>query len=226
MEVLMMWIQISSGKGPAECELAVSLFLRSFLKECRDQGILINVVSAVPGVNGDSYKSVLLSSPNKPANDILKNISGTFLWICKSPLRPNYKRKNWFIDVAVFEIPESLPFDERDVKFTALRSSGPGGQNVNKVETAVRAIHLPTGLTAFADEERTQYLNKQLSLARLANLVAQINQKNTMRIKSSMWNQHQLLVRGKPIRVYEGKEFALKGKPSNSANSRSGAPLP
>lgn len=205
-----MWIQISSGKGPAECELAVTLFLNRFLKECHDQGIAIKLLSVIPGISGNTYQSVLLSVPEKLMDNDLKNINGTVLWTCKSPLRPEHKRKNWFIDIAVFEEPESLPFDEQDVKFEAMRSSGPGGQNVNKVETAVRAIHLPTGLTAVANEERTQYLNKKLALARLANLVALQNRQNTLKLKNSMRNQHNLLVRGKPIRVYEGKEFTLK----------------
>jgi peptide chain release factor len=210
-----MWIQISSGKGPVECELAVSLFLHRFLKECHDQEIAIKLVSAIPGVNGNNntYQSVLLSFPEGLMDNDLKSINGTVLWTCKSPLRPDHKRKNWFIDVTVFEEPESLEFHERNVKFEAMKSSGPGGQNVNKVETAVRAIHLPTGLVAVASEERTQYLNKKLALARLANQITLQNQKNTLKLKNSMRDQHNLLVRGKPIRVYEGKEFKLKKNP-------------
>ncbi|AEY66990.1 peptide chain release factor H [Clostridium sp. BNL1100] len=205
-----MWIQISSGKGPDECELAVSLFLKSFENECNKKQIKTNSIDVIPGQIAGNFKSVLLSLDNSD-NQIMDNIkSGTVLWICKSPYRPNHKRKNWFINVEVFQTPDKLCFCERDVRFESMRSSGPGGQNVNKVETAVRAIHLPTGLTVTASEERSQYMNKKLALCRLSNLIQERNNLNFSVQKKNMWEQHNTLERGNPIRIYEGKEFRIK----------------
>lgn len=205
-----MWIQISSGKGPVECELAVSLFLKAFENECNKNQIKINIIDAVPGEISGNYKSVLLSL-DCSEHQVIDNIkSGTVLWICKSPYRPNHKRKNWFINVDVFQIPDKLSFCEKDVRFESMRSSGPGGQNVNKVETAVRAIHLPTGLTATAREERSQYMNKKLALCRLSNLIREMNDSKFSVKKRNLWEQHNALERGNPIRIYKGKEFKIK----------------
>ena len=70
-------------------------------------------------------------------------------WICKSPYRPGHKRKNWFVDVSI--IPEVDMVDETitpdKIKIEKFHASGPGGQNVNKVETGVRVTHIPTGIT-------------------------------------------------------------------------------
>jgi peptide chain release factor len=205
-----MWIQISSGKGPDECELAVSLFLESYCDECGSKGIKFEVIDAVPGNIPGNLKSVLLSMEPQVSENANEIISGTVLWICKSPYRPNHKRKNWFINIEVFKSSEKLTFSEKDVRFEAMRSSGPGGQNVNKVETAVRALHLPTGLTVTASEERSQHMNKKLALCRLSNLIEARNNEDTENNKKSMWLQHNMLERGNPIRVYEGQRFKLK----------------
>ena len=72
----------------------------------------------------------------------------------------------------------------KDVQFQTMRGSGPGGQHRNKVETAVRAIHIPTGITAIATEHRSQYRNKQLALERLQNRLSERNKKRKPRIKT------------------------------------------
>ncbi len=209
-----MWIQISSGKGPDECELAVSLFLESYQAECTKNKIKTKVIDAVPGNKSRNLKSVLLSlEPH--GNEVVEIISGTVLWVCTSPYRPNHKRKNWFINIEVFNNPDKLEFYEKDVRFESMRSSGPGGQNVNKVETAVRALHLPTGFTVTASEERSQLMNKKLALSRLSNLIKAKNIEDFSNHKRSMWVQHNSLERGNPVRVYEGKSFhAIISKPT------------
>lgn len=205
-----MWIQISSGKGPDECELAVSLFLESYRNECNKNKIKATIIDAVPGDISGNLKSVLLSLEDHENQEINKIISGTVLWVCTSPYRTYHKRKNWFINIEVFKNPDKLDFSEKDVRFESMRSSGPGGQNVNKVETAVRALHIPTGLTVAASEERSQYMNKKLALSRLSNLIKEKNTENFSNHKRKMWVQHNTLERGNPFRVYEGKEFRLK----------------
>ncbi|MCX7749887.1 MAG: peptide chain release factor H [Clostridia bacterium] len=207
-----MWIQISSGTGPDECEIAVGLFLKKYLNELKCAGMDTKVVDATPGSIPGSFKSILLSLDNEETYNLTKTIEGSVLWVSKSPIRPNHRRKNWFIDIKVFSETDKLSFSEKDVRIEAMRSSGPGGQNVNKVETAVRAVHLPTGLSVTASEERSQFMNKKLALARLSKLVEARNEKDRGVLKKSMWTRHSELVRGNPIRIYEGSAFKLKSK--------------
>lgn len=89
-----MLIQISSGKGPAECELAVGKFMRSIMEEISD----IEIVDKTRGKYKDCFKSVILST-----NLDVSYLIGTIKWIVQSPFRPKHKRKNWFIDVKLFE---------------------------------------------------------------------------------------------------------------------------
>ncbi len=201
-----MWIQISSGRGPDECELAVGHFLRRLLDEHKS----VKVIDAEPGYYAGNFKSVLVSIDDDELDDIGGAGNGTILWICKSPYRPSHRRKNWFINLEVYQSAENSNFSDTDVRMEAIRSSGPGGQNVNKVETGIRAIHLPTGLTVTACEERSQHMNKKLALARLSNFIRARNEENINSQKRSLWMQHNLLTRGNPIRVYEGEKFKLR----------------
>jgi len=193
-----MLIQISSGKGPAECELAVGKFLKVFLQENKDAMIL----EEVRGPYTDCYKSVVLYLDNDA--DFLE---GTIKWIVQSPFRPKHKRKNWFIDISVFKEETKIDFSDKPVRFETFRCGGHGGQNVNKVETGVRAIHIPTGLSVVATEARTQHLNKKTALNRLAEIIAKQNADVQYLAKQTMWIQHELLERGNPVRVYKGLEF-------------------
>lgn len=193
-----MLIQVSSGKGPAECELAVGKFLKVFMQEMKGA----KIVEEVRGQYTDCYKSVVLS-----VDEDVNHMDGTIKWIVQSPFRPKHKRKNWFIDISIFKEQAKVDFSEKPIRFETFRCGGHGGQNVNKVETGVRAIHTPTGLAVVATEARTQHLNKKIALNRLAEIITKQNTDARTLAKQTMWIQHELLERGNPVRVYEGIEF-------------------
>ena len=181
-----------------ECELAVGKFLKIFMKEVKSA----RIVEEARGQYVDCYKSVVLS-----VDEDVSSLVGTIKWIVQSPFRPKHKRKNWFIDVSVFKEQEKVDFSEEFVRFETFRSGGNGGQNVNKVETGVRAVHVPTGTTVVCTEARTQHLNKKLALCRLSDIISRQNLDAGLLAKQVMWMQHELLERGNPARVYEGMEF-------------------
>lgn len=128
------------------------------------------------------------------------------LWVCKSPCRPGHKRKNWYVDVSILEeVPR--PREDMQVRFETFRSGGKGGQNVNKVETGVRVVHIPTGIAVVSTEARSQHMNKQLALNRLCDILAQQSQACEHLERKLAWLEHTRLERGNPVRTYEGMEF-------------------
>ena len=136
-------------------------------------------------------------------------LEGSVLWICRSPYRPEHKRKNWYVDVSILEAVPRVT-EEKLVRFETFRSGGKGGQNVNKVETGVRAIHIPTGTAVVSTEARSQHMNKQIALNRLCEILAEMNMESGRREKNLAWMEHARLERGNPVRVYEGRSFRLK----------------
>lgn len=158
-----MLVQISAGQGPAECELAVRKLYEALQKEYTD----MHLVEAHHAKNENCYKSVLFYTEADASE-----IEGTVQWICKSPFRPNHKRKNWFVDVSIIPELEEISM-EQNIRFERFHCGGNGGQNVNKVETGVRLIHIPTGITVTSTAERSQFLNRKDAMRKLMARLAE-----------------------------------------------------
>ena len=80
---------------------------------------------------------------------------------------------------------------------------------MNKVESGVRVIHIPTCIAVVSTEERSQYMNKQKALKRLQAILETMKKDNEAKQVNQAWREHQRIVRGNPVRVYDGKEFRL-----------------
>lgn len=204
------WLQISSGRGPAECQIAVAKLADVLVKEARKAGFACEALDVVAGRERGAALSALLSIEGENARAFAEKSRGSVLWICPSPVRAGHKRKNWFVGVDLLAPPDAAgaaALRLADVAFEAMRASGPGGQHVNKTESAVRATHKPTGLVATAREERSQAMNKKLALARLAGMLADGASAAKADAERDRWAQHDTLERGRPVRTFEGPEF-------------------
>lgn len=193
-----MILQLSSGSGPAECELAVGKLLKALMEEFPGT----QATQTIPGQRADGYRSVQIEG-----QAALAALEGSVKWVCQSPYRPRHKRKNWFVDVSICQTATRGETCENDVRFETFRSGGKGGQHVNKVETGVRAVHLPTGLAAASTSARSQQMNRKLALNRLCDMLAAQDERNARQAAALNRLEHYRLQRGNPVRVYEGPDF-------------------
>jgi peptide chain release factor len=197
-------LHITAGQGPDECAWVVGKLATVFAKEAAIAKLGCEIVDG----NTDMSASVLLRITGVSCENFALARSGTIRWIGTSPFRPTHKRKNWFVGVSCAPEATDVPeLRDADIRYEAIRASGPGGQHVNKTDSAVRATHIPTGLTGFSQDQRSQFANKKIARLKLAMLFVEQRIQSEKNGKQAMWSQNLALERGNAVRTYEGEKF-------------------
>jgi len=204
----MIRLLLTSGRGPAECRIALARALGILAREADAAGLELAVTTGPnPDGHGPASAIALLEGPGAVA--FAASWVGSILWMARSPLRPHHKRKNWFIGVFKLEPRAISPaaLNLVDVRFEVFSAGGPGGQHQNKTASAVRAVHKPTGLAVVARDGRSQHRNKAIALKRLGALLKLDGELVDVADDQRIHSGHSRLERGRPIRAFKGEDF-------------------
>jgi peptide chain release factor 2 len=200
-------LTLFAGAGGDDAEDFASMLFRMYEKFCLRKGLMCTLLHKNENDHGGIRNSTMLVS-GRGAYGILKNESGVHRLVRISPFNAKKLRHTSFALVEVipkFEKTDAsdIALPEKDLKIEFSRSGGPGGQNVNKRETAVRIVHIPTNLAVHVDTERSQEQNRALAIDLLrAKLYKKIEAERTMQVKGMQISKSTEIEWGNQIRSY------------------------
>ncbi|MGH1487555.1 MAG: peptide chain release factor H [Cellvibrionaceae bacterium] len=215
-----LWLQLTAGQGPKECGWVIAQLSRVLLSEAYSANLSAEIVESLAFdkllrnqtlIEPDAFLSILIRLEGKGIDGFAHKWQGTIKWQGKSPYRPKHKRINWFAGIATLTMltnnNKTLNELAREVNIETMRSKGPGGQHVNKTNSAVRITHRTTGLKVRVESDRSQHRNKQIALERLQLLLESQSDLENKSLEHSRWLQHYEVQRGNPIHTFYGHEF-------------------
>lgn len=196
---------IFSGAGGDDAEDFSRILLEMYMKFFEKKGWSYSVVHKNENDHG-GYRNITLDIEGKNVYGTLKNESGVHRLVRVSPFNANQKRHTSFSMVEVipkFEKPEEVKIPDEDIRVELSRSSGPGGQNVNKRETAVRLVHIPTNIAVHVESERSQAQNKEKAMRMLeAKLYRMMEEERKAKEKGMYISKTTQIEWGNQIRSY------------------------
>jgi len=205
------YLTIHSGAGGTEACDWVNMLLRMYLRWAEKRGFTTSIMDIQPG-EGAGIKSVTALIEGHYAHGYLKTEIGIHRLVRISPFDSNKRRHTSF--ASVFCTPEVeddiiIEIDPKDLRIDTYRSQGAGGQHVNKTDSAVRITHIPTGIVAQCQNERSQHKNKDMTMKILRSKLYEHEQQLKEKERAAQEKKKKDISWGNQIRSYVFQPYTL-----------------